>query len=294
MAKNDSVPLVRPMIGPRERAAVMRVLRSDQIAQGPEVESLEAEFAAMCGVRHAVAVNSGTAALFVALAAHGIGRGAEVIVPPFSFVATGSAVLMTGARPVFCDVRESDFNIDPAQIEDHITPRTRAVMPVHLFGQPADMTVITEIAERRGLAIIEDACQAHGAEWRGRKVGSFGTAAFSFYPTKNMTTSEGGMITTDDPSIAEKARLLRAHGADRTYHHISLGYNYRMTDIAAALGRVQLERLDSFTKKRRANARFYNDHLRGVITPRVTSTTSTPSACREPAMTCAPLSRARV
>ena len=267
---NKPVPLVKPMIGPRERAAVMRVLRSDQIAQGPEVEALEAEFAAMCGVKHAVAVNSGTAALFVALAAHGIGPGDEVIVPPFSFVATANAVLMTGAHPVFCDVRETDFNIDPAQIADHITPRTKAIVPVHLYGQPGDMTRIMELAQRKGIAVIEDACQAHMAEWRGKRVGSFETGAFSFYPTKNMTTSEGGIITTNDAGIAERCRLLRAHGADRVYHHVVLGYNYRMTDIAAALGRVQLERLPAFTKKRRANARFYDEHLHGLLTPRIT------------------------
>lgn len=267
---NEPVPLVRPMIGPKERAAVNRVLRSEQMAQGPEVEAFEAEFAAMCGVPHAVAVNSGTAALFVALAAHGIGPGDEVIVPPFSFVATANCVLMTGARPIFCDVRESDFNIDPEQIEAHISPRTRAIVPVHLYGQPADMARIMPIAQRHGLAVIEDACQAHGAEWQGRQVGGFGTGAFSFYPTKNMTTSEGGMLTTNDAAIAERARLLRAHGANRTYHHVTLGYNYRMTDIAAAIGRVQLSRLGEFTRKRRANARFYDRRLRGVVTPAVT------------------------
>lgn len=267
---NEPVPLVRPMIGPKERAAVNRVLRSEQMAQGPEVEAFEAEFAAMCGVPHAVAVNSGTAALFVALAAHGIGPGDEVIVPPFSFVATANCVLMTGARPIFCDVRETDFNIDPEQIEAHISPRTRAIVPVHLYGQPADMARIMPIAQRHGLAVIEDACQAHGAEWQGRQVGGFGTGAFSFYPTKNMTTSEGGMLTTNDAAIAERARLLRAHGANRTYHHVTLGYNYRMTDIAAAIGRVQLSRLGEFTRKRRANARFYDRRLRGVVTPAVT------------------------
>lgn len=262
------VPLVRPMIGPKERAAVNRVLLSEQLAQGKEVEAFEAEFAAMCGTRHAVAVNSGTAALFVALAAHGIGSGDEVIVPPFSFVATANAVLMTGARPVFADVREDDFNIDPELIAEHITPRTRAIIPVHLYGQPADMALIMQIAQRHNLAVIEDACQAHAAEWQGQRAGSFGTGTFSFYPTKNMTTSEGGMLTTNDAEIADKARLLRAHGASRTYHHVALGYNYRMTDIAAAMGRVQLARLPLFTRKRRASARFYDRHLRGVTTPR--------------------------
>jgi dTDP-4-amino-4,6-dideoxygalactose transaminase len=269
--KTDAIPLVRPMIGRREMAAVAAVLRSGQIAQGAEVEAFEAEFAEMCGTREAVAVNSGTAALFVALAAHGIGPGDEVIVPPFSFVATASCVLMTGAHPVFVDVREDDFNIDPELIEQHITPHTRAIIPVHLYGQPADMTLISEIAERHGLAIIEDACQAHAAEWRGKRAGSFGTGTFSFYPTKNMTTGEGGMITTNDPAVAEQSRLLRSHGAPVTYHHVQLGYNCRMTEIAAAMGRVQLHRLPAFTRKRRANARYYDKHLRGVVTPRQTA-----------------------
>jgi len=174
---------------------------------------------------------------------------------------------MTGARPVFIDVRADDFNIDPNLISERITSRTRAIIPVHLYGHPCDMTAITEIARGNNLAIIEDACQAHLAEWEGKKVGSFGTGAFSFYPTKNMTTSEGGMITTNDVDIAAKARLLRAHGAKSQYHHTELGYNYRLTDIAAALGRVQLQRLPAFTRKRRANAAYYDRHLKGVITP---------------------------
>jgi perosamine synthetase len=267
---DDPIPLVQPMIGAKERAAVAAVLRSGQMAQGAVVEAFEAEFAQMCGTRETVAVNSGTAALFMALAAHGIGPGDEVIVPAFSFVATASCVLMTGAHPVFVDVREDDFNVDPGLIELHITPRTRAIIPVHLYGQPTDMTRIVEIAERHGLAVIEDACQAHSAEWRGKRAGSFGTGTFSFYPTKNMTTGEGGMITTNDPAVAEWSRLLRSHGAPVTYHHVQLGYNYRMTEIAAAMGRVQLHRLPEFTRKRRANARYYDKHLRGVVKPRQT------------------------
>jgi dTDP-4-amino-4,6-dideoxygalactose transaminase len=248
----------------------MAVLRSGQIAQGREVEALEREFAEYCGARDAVAVNSGTAALFVALVAHGIGPGDEVITSPFTFIATASAILMAGARPVFVDVRPDDFNIDPNLIAERITPRTKAIIPVHLYGQMADMTAIGEIAEGNRLAVIEDACQAHGAEWQGRKAGSYGTGCFSFYPTKNMTTSEGGMITTNDSEVARKARLLRAHGAEQTYLHTELGYNYRLTDIAAALGRVQLSRLESFTEKRRRNARYYDTHLKGVTTPKET------------------------
>jgi dTDP-4-amino-4,6-dideoxygalactose transaminase len=255
------------MIGRAEIAAVTRVLRSGQIAQGACVEQLEREFASLCGVREAVAVNSGTAALFIALVAHGIGPGDDVITSSFTFAATANAVLMTGARPVFVDIRESDFNIDPDLIAARITSRTKAIIPVHLYGHPADMTRISEIGESHGLAIIEDACQAHGAEWQGRRVGSFGTGCFSFYPTKNMTTGEGGMVTTNDPQIAHRLRLLRSHGAARPYHHTELGYNFRMTDISAAIGLVQLGRLEFFTRRRRANARYYNAHLRGVIAP---------------------------
>lgn len=261
------VPLVRPMIGRAEIAAVNRVLRSGQIAQGKCVEQLESGFASLCRTREAVAVNSGTAALFVALVAHGIGSGDEVITTPFTFAATANAILMTAARPVFVDIRESDFNIDPDLIPARITPRTKAIIPVHLYGHPADMTQISEIADRHSLAVIEDACQAHGAEWRGRKVGSFGTGCFSFYPTKNMTTGEGGMVTTNDPQIAHRLRLLRSHGAARPYYHTELGYNFRMTDISAAIGLAQLGRLQAFTRKRRANARYYGTHLKGVIAP---------------------------
>ncbi len=255
------------MIGRAEIVAVNRVLRSGQIAQGPSVREFEATFASICGVREAVAVNSGTAALFIALVAHGIGHGDEVITTPFTFAATANAILMTGARPVFVDIRESDFNIDPELIPPRITPRTKAIIPVHLYGHPADMTQISEIAERHSLAIIEDACQAHGAQWRDRTVGSFGTGCFSFYPTKNMTTAEGGMVTTNDTRIADHLRLLRNHGALRPYHHTELGYNFRMTDISAAVGLAQLRRLDFFTRKRRANARYYGAHLKGVIAP---------------------------
>ena len=262
-----SVRLVRPLLGRAELRAVADVLRSGHLAQGPRVAVFEAEFAAMCGVRQAVAVNSGTAALMLALLAHGVGAGDEVITSPFTFVATANAVLMTGARPVFVDVREDDFNIDPELIPQRITPRTKVLLPVHLYGQPCDMDRITEIGARHGLAVIEDACQAHGAEWRGRRVGSFGTGCFSFYPTKNMTTGEGGMITTDDPQVAARARRLRNHGSVAPYHHIELGHNFRMTEVTAAIGLVQLQRLSAFTAKRRLHAAYYTKRLRGVIPP---------------------------
>lgn len=261
------IPIAKPIIGDEEKAAVLAVLESGQLAQGPMVAAFEEKFASMCGVREAVAVSSGTTALILALLAHEIGPGDEVITTPFSFIATANAVLFVGATPVFVDVRADDFNIDADLIEEKITPHTRAILPVHLYGYPCRMDRITEIAQRHGLAIIEDACQAHGASLNGRCVGGFGTGCFSFYPTKNLTTGEGGMITTNDPQIAVRARLLRDHGASTRYHHDILGYNWRMTDIAAALGLAQIAKLDTFTEARRANAAYLSAHLNGVITP---------------------------
>ncbi len=262
------IPIARPLIDDEEKAAVLAVLDSGHLAQGPRVRELEERFAAMCGTREAVAVSSGTAALMIALAVHGIGPGEEVITTPFTFAATANAVLFTGARPVFVDVRADDFNIDPTLIEAAITPRTRALLPVHLYGQPCDMTAIEAIARKHGLCIVEDAAQAHGASVGGRVAGSFGTGCFSFYATKNMTTGEGGMITTDDPAIAEKARRFRNHGETSRYVSVSLGYNFRMSDILAAIGLVQLEKLAARNEQRRANAAFLAERLRGVETPR--------------------------
>jgi dTDP-4-amino-4,6-dideoxygalactose transaminase len=262
------IPIARPLIDEEEKAAVLAVLESGHLAQGPRVRALEERFAAMCGTREAVAVSSGTAALMTALSVHGIGPGDEVITTPFTFAATANAVLFTGARPVFVDVRDDDFNIDPSIIEAAITPRTRAVLPVHLYGQPCDMTAIEAIAQKHGLLIVEDACQAHGAGVGDRLAGSFGTGCFSFYATKNMTTGEGGMITTDDPAIAEKARRFRNHGESSRYVSESLGYNFRMSDILAAIGLVQLEKLAARNEQRRANAGFLSERLRGVVLPR--------------------------
>ena len=216
-------------------------------------------------MKHAIATSNGTTALHVALLAHGIGEGDEVITSPFTFIASANSVLYTGARPVFVDIEPDTFNLDPSQIEAAITPRTKAIMPVHLYGNPADMRAIMEIAERHSLAVIEDAAQAHGAEDDGQRVGSFGTGCFSFYPTKNMTSGEGGMITTDDDDVAERARLLRAHGASERYRHTMLGYNFRMTDIHAAIGRAQLAKLDGWTEQRRRNAELLTEGLRDVV-----------------------------
>ena len=262
------IPIAQPLLGEEERQAVREVIDSGRLAQGPRVRRFEEAFAEMCGVREAVAVSSGTAALMVALLAHGIGPGDEVITSPFTFIATANAVVFTGACPVFVDISENDFNIDPALIEAKITPSTKAMLPVHLYGHPADMEAISRIARARGLAVIEDAAQAHGAAIDGRRTGSFGTGCFSFYATKNMTTAEGGMITTDDPEIARKARQLRDHGQTARYRSEALGYNFRMTEIQAAIGLVQLRKLHQSNERRRANARYLTENLRSVITPK--------------------------
>ncbi|HTE66327.1 MAG TPA: DegT/DnrJ/EryC1/StrS family aminotransferase, partial [Candidatus Binatia bacterium] len=218
---------------------------------------------------HAVATSSGTTALHLALLGYGVGDGDEVITVPFTFIASANSVLYTGARPVFVDVEESTFNIDPSLVEAAITPRTRAIMPVSLYGQPADLPAVAEIAERHGLALVEDAAQTHGAAIGDRKSGSWGAGCFSFYPTKNMTTGEGGMITTADPELADRVRLMREHGMKVRYHHDTLGYNFRMTDIHASIGLAQLSKLAASNARRREIAARYDTELDGVITPAV-------------------------
>lgn len=266
------IPIAKPVIGEDEIGAVTAVLRSGVIAQGRKVEEFESAFAGFIGTEYAVAVNSGTAALHIALLSHGIGQRDEVITSPFTFIATANSILFTGARPVFADIEEETFNIAPDSIAEKIAPRTKAIMPVHLYGQPCDMKRIMKIAQEHGLIIIEDACQAHGAEYEGKKVGSFGTGCFSFYATKNMITGEGGMITTNDEHIARKARMIRSHGQKERYFHEILGYNFRMTDIAAAIGLCQLAKLEEFNNKRITNARFLTERLRvieGLLPPHV-------------------------
>ena len=261
------IPIARPLISDEEKQAVLQVLESGMLAQGPTVEAFERAFAELCGVEHAVATSSGTTALHVALLAHGIGPGDEVITTPFTFIATANAILYVGAKPVFVDIDPATFNIDPSLIEVAITSRTKAILPVHLFGLPADLDLILEIAEQYGLPVIEDACQAHGATYGDRCVGSFGTGCFSFYPTKNMTSAEGGMITTDDAALADYCREVRQHGMRRRYYHDRLGYNFRMTDVHAAIGLAQLQKLNGFNQARRANATYLSQHLRDVTTP---------------------------
>jgi dTDP-4-amino-4,6-dideoxygalactose transaminase len=265
------IPIAKPLIGEEEKQAVMDVLSSGVLAQGPRVAAFEEAFARMTGVKYAVATSSGTTALHTALLAHGIGAGDEVITTPFTFIASANSILYAGARPVFVDIDPRTFNIDPRQIEAAITPRTMAIMPVHLFGLVVDMDPIVEIARKRGLIIIEDACQSHGAEYKGKKAGSFGAGCFSLYPTKNMTSAEGGMITTDDAVIAERCKVIRQHGMRRQYYHDELGFNFRMTDVHAAIGLAQLNKLARFNESRIANAQYLSAHLRGVVTPVVPS-----------------------
>jgi dTDP-4-amino-4,6-dideoxygalactose transaminase len=261
----NRIRIAQPSLSDDEKQAVLAVLDSGQLAQGPVVADLEASFAKWCGATHAVAVSSGTAGLHVALLAHGIGPGDEVITSPFTFIASANAALFVGARPVFVDVDPETFNIDPALVEAAITPRTRAIMPIHLYGYPAAIPELEAIAKRHGLLLIEDACQAHGATINGRKVGTFGASAvFSLYPTKNMMAGEGGLITTNDDAIAERARMLRSHGASRTYEHEILGYNFRLSDLHAAIGRGQLARLDGFNAARRHNADVLAEGLTGL------------------------------
>ena len=266
------IPIARPLIGEDEQNAVLEVMASGMVAQGPRVKEFESRFAEMCGAEHGIATTSGTSALHVALLAHEIGPGDEVLTSPFSFIASANCALFVGAKPVFVDIEPDYFTIDPEKIREKITPRTRAIEPVHLYGQACDMQAIVEIAEEYDLVIIEDACQAHGAKFNGQSVGSFGTACFSFYPTKNITTGEGGMITTNDANIAEKARLVRDHGSPVRYQHESLGYNLRMNDMQAAIGLTQLPKLDQWNKKRQENAAYLTQELskvEGVVPPAI-------------------------
>ncbi|HLC67793.1 MAG TPA: DegT/DnrJ/EryC1/StrS family aminotransferase [archaeon] len=256
------IKISEPFIGKEEADAVKNVLASGTLVRGSEIKKFEENFARYTGVKYGIATSNGTTALHSALLAHGIGKDDEVIVPTFSFVASANSVIYTGAKPVFADVDEKSFNVTPEEIEGKITKNTKAVMVVHLYGQPCDMDRIKKICDSYGLVLIEDACQAHGAEFRGKKVGSFGTGCFSFYATKNMTTGEGGMITTDDEKIAEKARIIISHGSSKNYDNRTLGYNFRMTEMQAAIGSVQLGKLDEMNKARINNASLYSRLLK--------------------------------
>ena len=260
---HEFIPAARPIIGARERSAVDAVIASGMVVQGPQVAAFEEEFSErVVGGAHAVAVNSGTSAQHLATLASGLPEDAELIVPSFTFAATANSVVLAGARPVFADIDLATFTLDPASVEAAITERTAAIEVVHLYGLPANMPAIMRIAEAHGLAVFEDCAQAHGA------FGAWGS--FSFYPTKNMTSLEGGMVTTGDAALARRVRLLRNQGMERQYANELVGLNNRMTDVSAAVGRVQLGGLAGWTARRRANAAALNEGLAdaaGVITP---------------------------
>ncbi len=270
------IQLSRPLIGPEELAAVEAVLKSGHLVAGPETAAFEEEFAEFVSAPHAVAVSSGTAALHLALMALGIGAGDEVIVPSFSFAASANAVRLAGAEPVFVEVDPVTYCATADLIEPAITARTAAIMIVHLYGLAANMGEMSELAARSGVAVVEDAAQAHGAAWDGRAVGSWGdAAAFSFYPTKNMTTGEGGMVTVRDAAVARRTRLLRNQGMEQRYHHEIVGFNQRMTELAAAMGRAQLRKLPGWNHQRVKNAESYTTALGAhVVTPSVPESAS--------------------
>lgn len=268
---SEFIPPAKPIIGDEERAAVDRVMRSGMVAQGPEVAAFETEFSEhFVQGRRAVAVNSGTAGLHLGLLAAGVGPGDEVIVPSFTFAATGNSVALTGGTPVFVDIEPETFTLDPEAVAAAVTPKTKGILPVHLYGHPARMRELETLAAERGVALYEDAAQAHGASLDGRPVGTFGEfAMFSLYPTKNMTSGEGGMVSAANDEIARLLKLLRNQGMERQYENEVVGFNARMTDIHAAIGRVQLAKVDAWTTQRQANAAFLDANLRGVVVPPV-------------------------
>ncbi len=259
------IRIAKPALGDEEIEAVCDVLKSGNLVQGEKVKLFEEKFAKYIGVKHAVAVANGTLALDLALKALKIREGDEVVTPAFSFIASGNCILYQAAKPIFADIDSKTFNADPTDVAKNITKKTKAVILVHLFGQTAEMDVFEEIVEDNGIPLIEDASQAHGAEYKGRKAGSMTKiGCFSFYPTKNMTTGEGGAITTNDDKIANEIRLLRDHGQKGKYEHVILGYNYRMTEMAAAIGLVQLAKLDKLNDIRIRNAALLTKYIQGV------------------------------
>lgn len=262
---SSQVPIARPILGKEEREAVLHVLDSGHLVQGERVADFEDLFAKYVGSSHAVATSSGTAAIHAALKALGIGPGDEVILPAITFFSCAAMVAACGATPVAVDVSVDTYTLDPDRVADALTAETRAVMPVHLFGQPADLAPLADLAEDHDLAVLEDACQAHGATYQDRRIGSFGRAGcFSFYPSKLITTGEGGIVVTDVEDIADYVRKFRSHGEAGKYGHEMLGFNYRMTDLAAAMGIEQMKRIDGFIEARSRNATYLTDSLEGV------------------------------
>ncbi|MHA1834747.1 MAG: DegT/DnrJ/EryC1/StrS family aminotransferase [Candidatus Baldrarchaeia archaeon] len=267
MEKRVNIPLSKVYMDADIKKVVMEVLDGGWYILGEKVREFEQMFADFCGVKHAVCVSSGTAAIFLTLKALDVGPGDEVIVPSFSFIATASPVLHVGAKPVFVDINIKNYTLDPQKIKRKISKKTKAIIPVHLFGHPTDMDPIIEVADKNSLFVIEDACQAHGAEYKGRRVGGIGhVACFSFYPSKNMTVcSDGGIITTNNEEIAQKLRMLRNHGRREKYVHEIIGYNLRFNEIQAAIGIKQLEKLPNWIKSRRKIAQTYNTTLDGLV-----------------------------
>ncbi len=262
------IPISRPRVGEEEARAVYETIKTGQLCEGPKVREFETAFADLAGVKHAVVCFNGTVALHLLWRALGLGPGDEVIVPSLTFISTAVSLLFVGATPVFADVDRQTYNLDPDDVERKITSRTRAIMPVHYGGQVADMDALMALAEKHGIPVCEDAAEATGARLHGRHAGSFGKASiFSFTPTKNMTTGEGGMITTDDDAIASMVRLLKNHGQDREYHHVEVGYNYRMTEMQAAMGVVQLGKLAETIEIKNRNARHYEAALGAISLP---------------------------
>ena len=267
------INIAKPIIGDEEINAVINVLKSGNLTSSSKTKSFEENFAKYANSKYAIATNSGTAALHASLLSIGIKEGDEVIVPDFSFVATGSSVAMCGAKPVFADVDINTYNIDPKSVEKLITSRTKAIIGVHLFGNPFFADELVRICDENNLYLIEDSAQAHGATYNNKKTGNIGdVGCFSFYATKNINTAEGGMITTSNSDISERVRLIINHGQSTKYTHDILGYNYRLTDICAAIGIEQLKKLEQFNQIRQRNAKIYDEHLyaKGIIKPRVT------------------------
>lgn len=268
------INIARPFIGQEEKDAVMKVMDSGMIACGSVVADFEKAFAGYTGAKHGIATTSGTTALEVALRAMGIGSGDKVITTAYSFIASTNSIIYAGATPVFVDIDRRTFDVDINAVEDCLkkNPDAKALQVVHLFGQACDMDAIMTLAKKYGVLVVEDCAQAHGAKWNGKNAGTFGdAAAFSFYPTKNMTTGEGGIVLTNDDALADKVRMLINHGMKIRYTHDIVGYNYRMTNIAGAIGLEQLKRLDGFNDARRRHAAYYNNHIKndGVDIPYV-------------------------
>lgn len=268
------IPISQVKFGHEEEELVLSTLRSGMVAQGPLVKEFEDRFAEKTGIKHAVAVNNGTTSLVACIQALNLNPGDEVITSPFTFIATLNAILEAGAVAVFADINETDFNLDPESVQSRITSRTRAIMPVHLYGQMADMDSISKIAAKHSLRIIEDSAQSHFASQNGRNAGTFDLGSFSFYATKNLTTGEGGLITTNDDQLAERLRIMRNQGMKQRYQYVMAGHNYRMTDLQAALVIPQLSRYEESVRARTDNATFYTQELAGInglVTPQVMS-----------------------